>query len=458
MSPTQYARLFSIRAPAPARCLTDVGEGEAPALTPCGAEDAAQQWSFRVTRSNAATGGDDPAGVTGEGFGRLQTYVLLLVGAIVGGAATGLWLVRRPRRRAAYASVGHRPPDRHAEGLAWRRRELERADDDTFDPRPSIESSYRYPGDVPPGRHRAPRVERGQELGRLTTRLEALRHLWADARDGRALAMSRVRSWRPEASSAARTAGMRRGHADAELGHAPHSCRAPLGLQNGRIVFAELGAGKGLISVSGDQTCARRLVATMAMEIASGRWGPETVVVATDLAIDDARLTRRRIRILNDVRDVLSLVDCGLYDDQDPLALMLGRPPSEAAGRRLAREAVASVGRLVVMVAGTVPSAQRRWWVSSDGWLHAEGTEFRLDFLDWADGLDGDIAPARIGGDELSYVVRGDVSPGWPPRCRCGREATGAACSAHRQESCGQGRRRERPVATHCPAAAAASS
>ena len=67
------------------------------------------------------------------------------------------------------------------------------------------------------------------------------------------------------------------------------------------------------------------------------------------------------------------------------LAIMLGRPPDLATGRRLARDAVASAGRVVVVVAGSVPDAHRRWWVSSDGWLHAEGNEFRLDFLDAGD-------------------------------------------------------------------------
>ena len=147
-------------------------------------------------------------------------------------------------------------------------------------------------------------------------------------------------------------------------------------------MLAELGAGKGLISVSGDHAYARRLVATLANEVASGRWGPETTVVAAELSADELDLDQPRLRILRDVRDVPTAANGPLEQEFGALAIMLGRPPDLATGRRLARDAVASAGRVVVVVAGSVPDAHRRWWVSSDGWLHAEGNEFRLDFLD----------------------------------------------------------------------------
>ena len=323
VAPTQYTRLFALRRPTENRCLTDMGAGEAPRLRPCGADDAAQQWSFRVMRADGS--GTVGAGVSrATGFWRLPTYALLLLGLVAGGATAGLWLRKRPRRppvtRSSYAGS---VPQGLGPATAWRPRELEAirseairrwstdfTDDDRDDPR------WR-------GRHRAPRQDLASELARFTTPPADLRRSWAAARQEISSALSRLRAW----PKGRRLPGWPERPGLPGFSQSLHSCQAPLGLQHGRIVLAELGAGKGLISVSGDQACARRLVATLANEVASGRWGPETTVVAAELSADELDLDHHRVRVLRDVRDVPTAAAGGpLEREFGALALMLGRP------------------------------------------------------------------------------------------------------------------------------------
>lgn len=165
---------------------------------------------------------------------------------------------------------------------------------------------------------------------------------------------------------------------------APYPALVSVGLdEEGRDVLVDLEAAGGVIAIGGDPTIAQEFAAALAVQSATAPWSEVVRVVATQLPDGMSEIGDERIRIVDDLQDVLTGFEekiSHLRDDVltgrtkrrgivDSHLIVAGAMPDQAIADRLT--ALTGPGRqaLSVVVAGEHKSARWRFSVDDNGTL-----------------------------------------------------------------------------------------
>ncbi|GAA0608730.1 LysM peptidoglycan-binding domain-containing protein [Kribbella sandramycini] len=180
------------------------------------------------------------------------------------------------------------------------------------------------------------------------------------------------RRWRLERSDVA---------ADA-TGPAPYPALVCLGRdQHERDVLVDLEAAGGALSVRGDSVVAREVATSVAVQLATNPWGDLLQVTTSGLPESVGEVLADRLRVVPDIDAVLPDFEQGESTaevlsgrvtrsaDAAPQYVVLGAPPDEDAGRRLAVLAARPRAGFGLMVAGEVPGARWQLQVDESGTL-----------------------------------------------------------------------------------------
>jgi hypothetical protein len=167
-------------------------------------------------------------------------------------------------------------------------------------------------------------------------------------------------------------------------GPAPYPALVCLGRdEDGRDALVNLEAASGAVSVQGDSVVAREVANSVAVQLATNPWADLLEVTAWSLPERLDEILSERLRVVRDIDALIPEFEAGggEFDvlagrtdravDEVPRYVVLGAPPSESAGTRLATLAGQGRSGFGLLVAGPVAGARWQLLVDESGTLRA---------------------------------------------------------------------------------------